>query len=475
MNNYRLLQCIVYLCVWIFILPITAVGAGFVQQDSPVRYRAVLKDKAATTYSLSHPEAFLSREAIERRVRQGLAVDSLDLPVCRVYLDTINKIGAHIVTVGKWENFVTFSVLAPKRKERKAIVDSIRNLSFVKEVRVVWRPQEDHFVEHPKPVKRVPLIKKKQDKKADYYGAATRQISMLGIDSLHAQGFTGEGIKIAVIDGGFHNVDTLHSFKHTQIYAAYDFATQGANDVYEESDHGMHVLSCLGANEPYHMVGSAPDASYYLLRSENDYSEQLVEQDYFCTAIEYADSVGVQLVNCSLGYYDFDIKQDRFKLRHLNGQHALISRQCSHAASRGMLVVCSAGNSGSKSWKKITPPADAFDILTVGAVDKDGVLAKFSSIGNTADGRIKPDVVAMGDRAGLEGSAGWTTHGNGTSYAAPTVCGGIACLWQAFPELTVYELINVVRNSGDRVDYPDNIYGNGIPDFWKIYKNKKQD
>lgn len=474
MTNNRLLKAVLYLCVWMCAMPITAKRVSLVQQDSPVRYRAVLTDKAETVFSLSEPETFLSKEALERRAQQGLSVDSLDLPVCRVYLDKINQLGAHIVTVGKWENFVTFSVLAPKRKERKAIVDSIRSLPFVKEVRVVWRPQEDNFVEHPKPKKRVPLIKQKQAKKESYYGAAERQVCMLRVDSLHAAGFTGKGVKVAVIDGGFHNVDTLDTFKQTTIYATYDFAKQDSLTAYDESDHGLHVLSCMGAKAPYHIVGTAPDAGYYLLRSENDNSEQLVEQDYFCTALEYADSVGVKLVNCSLGYYDFDIKQDRFKLRELDGHHAMISRQCSHAASRGILVVCSAGNSGAKSWKKITPPADAFDVLTVGAVDKDGQLARFSSIGNTVDGRTKPDVVAMGDRAGLEGAAGWTTHGNGTSYAAPTVCGAIACIWQAFPKLTAYEIIDLVRNSGDRVDFPDNIYGYGIPNFWKLYQDKKQ-
>lgn len=475
MNNSTYFTWIAYICVGVFALFETAAGANIEQLESPVRYRAVLRDKAATTFSLNHPEAFLSKKALQRRAQQGVQVDSIDLPVCRLYIDAIHKLGADIITVGKWENFVTFSVLNSDAKIRQGIVDSIRHLPFVREVRVVWSPQSHYSVEHPKLEDRVHLIKQKQDKRKEFYGAAFSQIHMLGIDSLHAEGYTGKGVTIAVIDAGFHNADVLSSFQKAQVLGTYDFATQGARCVYDASEHGMQVWSCMAANSPYHMVGAAPDARYYLLRSENNASEQLVEQDYFCTAIEYADSVGVQLINCSLGYYDFDVEKDRFKLRDLNGQHALISRQCSHAASRGMLVVCSAGNSGSKSWKKITPPADAYDVLTVGAVDKMKKLAHFSSVGNTADGRTKPDIVALGDHAGLEGAAGWTTHGNGSSYAAPTVCGGIACIWQAFPQLTVYELIDLVKQSGDRKDYPDNIYGYGIPNLWLLYKNYKKE
>ena len=140
------------------------------------------------------------------------------------------------------------------------------------------------------------------------------------------------------------------------------------------------------------------------------------------------------------------------------------------AAAKGMLVVCSAGNSGMDTWKKITPPADAEGVLTVGAVDSMRVNATFSSIGNTADGRIKPDVMAMGVHASVTGTDGGTSFANGTSFASPICCGAVACLWQACPWLTVKELIDVVRRASDRADYPDNIFGCGIPDMWKAYR-----
>ena len=186
--------------------------------------------------------------------------------------------------------------------------------------------------------------------------------------------------------------------------------------------------------------------------------------------MEFADSVGVDVLNTSLGYYAFDDKSKNYTFCQLDGHYSLMSRQASHIADKGMVLVCSAGNSGMGSWKKITPPGDAKDVLTVGAVDKKGVLAPFSSIGNTADGRIKPDVVAVGLGADVMDTNGNQGHANGTSFASPIMCGMVTCLWQACPQLTAKELIELVRRSGDRAGCPDNIYGYGIPDMWKAYQ-----
>ncbi|MGN0310140.1 MAG: S8 family serine peptidase, partial [Bacteroides sp.] len=197
------------------------------------------------------------------------------------------------------------------------------------------------------------------------------------------------------------------------------------------------------------------------------------EQDYWAEAVEFADSVGVDVVNTSLGYYNFDNSDWNYAYRHLNGSYALMSRQASRMAGKGMLLVCSAGNSGAGSWKKITPPADAFDVLTVGAIDKEGTLASFSSIGTTADGRLKPDVVALGEMTSVIMADGSQGRANGTSYSSPIICGMVTCLWQALPQLTVRQLLEVVRQSANRAEYPDNIYGYGIPDFWKAYQSQK--
>lgn len=201
-------------------------------------------------------------------------------------------------------------------------------------------------------------------------------------------------------------------------------------------------------NQPHVMVGTAPEASFWLLRSEDEYSEHLVEQDYWAAALEFADSVGVDVVNTSLGYYAFDDPSKDYRYCDLDGKFALMSRQAAKAADKGMVIVCSAGNAGSGSWKKTTPPGDAENVLTVGAINKQGVLAPFSSIGNTADGRVKPDVMAVGLGSDVMGTDGIVRGANGTSFSSPIMCGMVACLWQALPDLTAKELIELVRRSG---------------------------
>ncbi len=273
---------------------------------------------------------------------------------------------------------------------------------------------------------------------------------------------------IAVIDAGFHNADKITAMQNIRILGTRDFVNPSA-DIFAESSHGMMVLSCIGMNRPEIMTGTAPEASFWLLRSEDESSEHLVEQDYWAAAVEFADSVGVDVVNTSLGYYSFDDKSKNYAYHHLDGQYALMSRQASRAADKGMVLVCSAGNSGMGSWKKLTPPGDAENVLTVGAIDKEGLLAPFSSVGNTADNRVKPDVMAVGLGADVIRTDGNQGKANGTSFSSPIICGMVACLWQARPELTAKEVIELVRRAGDRAGFPDNIYGYGIPDMWKAY------
>ena len=289
------------------------------------------------------------------------------------------------------------------------------------------------------------------------------------VDKLHEAGFRGQGMTIAVVDAGFHNVDKMTAMDNVNVLGAKDFVDP-TGDIYAAGRHGTSVLSCIGMNKPYEMVGTAPEASFWLLRSEDEASEHLVEQDYWSAAVEFADSVGVDVINTSLGYNTLDDPTKSYRLRDLDGRTALISRQAARLASKGMVLTCSAGNSGSASWKKITPPADADDILTVGAIDTTGELATFSSIGNSQDGRTKPDVVAVGKGSCVIGSNGNQGKANGTSFSAPIMCGMVTCLWQACPKLTAIELIELVRQSGDRAAYPDNIYGYGIPDMWKAYQ-----
>ena len=387
------------------------------QQDT-LKYRISLRDKAATVYSLEHPEQFLSEKAIARRQKQNLAVDSTDLPVCRQYIDEIRRQGVNIVVVGKWENFVTVSC------NDSALIEHIAALPFVRATEKVWTAPKMN--EGMGDAMRDSVINEPKIYTDSIYGPALTQIQLSNGDKLHDAGFRGQGMTIAVIDAGFHNLDKITAMRNIRVLGMKDFVNPQA-DLFAASSHGLSVLSCIGMNQPGIMTGTAPEASFWLFRSEDEASEHLVEQDYWAAAVEFADSVGVDVLNTSLGYYAFDDKSKNYKYRDLDGHHALMSRQASHIAD----------------------------------------------IGNTADNRIKPDVVAVGEGADVIRTDGNQGKANGTSFSSPVMCGMVACLWQACPRLTAKELLELVRASGDRADYPDNIYGYGVPDMWKAYNSYK--
>ena len=319
-------------------LAIACFVTGALAQQDTLKYRISLRDKAATGYSLEKPEAFLSDKAIERRKRQNLPIDSTDLPVCRKYMDEIRRLGARIVVTGKWNNFVTVSCNDP------ALIDRIAALPFVRSTEKVWMSPGAY-----KPtmsVGRDSVVNQPTIYPDSVYGHAITQIQLSNGDKLHEAGFRGEGVTIAVIDAGFHNVDRITAMQNIRILGTKDFVNPQA-DIFAESSHGLSVLSCIGMNRPEVMTGTAPEAAFWLLRSEDEYSEHLVEQDYWAAAVEFADSVGVDVLNTSLGYYTFDDKSKNYRYRDLDGQYALMSRQASMVADKGMVLVCSAGNSGS--------------------------------------------------------------------------------------------------------------------------------
>ena len=435
---------------------------GQASAEKVYKYRVSLKDKVGTTYSIDKPEEFLSERAIERRNRQQLPVDETDLPVSGKYVDELKATGARLVTTSKWNNTVVLEV------SDTLLMDEISKKSFVTGVKKVWVSPDSI---PPRNMKRKKEVKNKVEKTDCHYGNALRQIEIHGGDSLHSAGFAGKGMHVAVIDAGFYNADEIKFFRKMDLLGTKDFVNPNS-DIYAENAHGLMVLSCMAANLPKVFVGTAPEASYWLLRSEDNDSEQPIEEDYWAAAIEFADSVGVDVVNTSLGYYEFDEGFPAYRYRDLDGHYSLMSHSASLAADKGIVVVCSAGNSGDDPWKKVTPPGDSENVLTVGAINKNLVNARFSSIGNSADGRIKPDVMAVGVNSVVTGTDGSVSKGNGTSFASPIMCGIVACFWQACPWLTAKEVIEAVRQVGDRVDYPDNIYGYGVPNLWKAYQKE---
>lgn len=432
----------------------------FAKAQENYKYRISLADKSATTFSLNKPEEFLSDKALLRRAKQLLPIDSTDLPVCKSYVDAIRAKGVKIVITGKWNNTVTVSC------KDTTLIDAIATLPFVRATERVWNGMEIPLDSVPD--KRVDVTNEIITT-ANYYGSAARQIEIHNGQRLHEAGFKGQGMTIAVIDAGFTNVDKIKGFEQMRLLGTRDFVQPGS-DLFSQDAHGEKVLSCMACNLPYSMVGTAPEASYWLLRTEDSASEHLVEQDYWAAAVEFADSVGADVINTSLGYKEFDDKSKNYTHTLLNGRFALISRSAGMAADKGLVVVCSAGNEGNKHWKKITPPADAFQVITVAAVDSALNIAPFSSHGFAADGRVKPDVSAMGRKTTVLDTDGTVSQSNGTSFASPVFCGLVACLWQACSNLTAKEIIILVRESGDRYKQPDPFYGYGIPDVYRIYQ-----
>lgn len=430
------------------------------------RYRVAFTDKANNPYSVKRPQEFLSAKALARRAKYRLKVDEHDLPVSPVYLQYLSDNGYRVVNVSKWNN------TAVVETADSAGIKRLADVKFVKSLRCVYESPDSIY---PADVDdRKDQITALSDTLADAYGHSRHQTSMLGVDRMHEDGFRGEGVTIAVIDGGFYNADCIPAFKNTKILSTRNFVRPGRS-VFEESTHGTMVLGCIAPDIKNSLVGTAPDAAFHLLVSEDVETEQMWEEDNWCTALEYADSVGADIVTSSLGYYHFDNGRNNHKYSEQDGHTAANSAAASLAASRGLLVLTSAGNEGRDAWKKISFPGDAVDVLTVGAVDSLCVNATFSSVGNTADGRTKPDVMAQGVATWLIDGFGDVTTANGTSFSCPLTAGAVACLLQACPNARPTEIIDAVRRAGDNAATPNNIFGYGIPDVHRameILKNK---
>ena len=425
-------------------------------------FRVELKDKRGTPFSLNRPAEFLSKKAIDRRERQHLKLDSTDLPVNPAYLNAIRSTGVSVVSVSKWNNTVLV------RGGDLDLLKSVALLGCVKGMRKVWT-SPDSIAASPARSRFHTEFNRWDTISDSRYGVTLEQVAMLGGTEMHKHRFTGRGVTIAVLDGGYMNADRIPCLKAANVVGRADFVVPRSQDMFKEMDHGTKVLSTMAVNVPRTYVGTAPHATYWLLICEDNYTESLAEEDYWAAAAEFADSVGADIISSSLGFHAFDNPADNYRLSQLDGRTAMVSRTASMLAGKGMVLVNSAGNDGMASWKKINVPADAADIITVGAVTPDRRNASFSSIGPTADGRVKPDVMAPGSPTAVITGRGTIIKDVGTSFAAPLVAGLTACLWQALPDKTAYDIIRLVRGSADNNAAPDNIYGYGIPDFWKAY------
>jgi serine protease AprX len=419
------------------------------------KFLVEFKDKNGSPYSIDNPSGFLSERAIERRLRYAVPVSESDIPVNPAYVDSIQTPGVFLIYTSRWLNsavIYTYDSLASSRPKQ---------FPFVKSVKYIGRDIT------PGIGKRKALY----DKFGSYildYGLASTQIKIHHGDVYHAEGYLGQDMVIAVLDAGFYNVDSLRAFDslriNGQILGTRDFVKPG-NNVYRGHTHGMSVLSIMGGNLPGELVGTAPAASYWLIRTEDDASEQRIEEINWIAGAEFADSVGADIINTSLGYSEFDDPLQNYSYEDMDGNSTYVTRGADMAASKGILVVVSAGNSGNKPWLHITAPADGDSVLAVGAVDQSGIYAQFSSQGPSYDGRIKPDVAAVGLGTFVQNASGDVVPGAGTSFAAPVMSGLSACLWQKFRSLSNYEIIKALQQSSSLNPYPNNFIGWGIPNI----------
>lgn len=429
-------------------------------------YRLYLRDKSDTVYSLSRPEEFLSSRALDRRRRQGISLDSTDLPVSPRYVETLNHMGFQVVCKSKWNNTVVVKV----RRQRQ--LRKIDTLSFVASKRLVFTAP-DSIEQRRRTLFRSDGLG--TEPMEHEYGVTRGQVESLGGIRLHQSGFKGRGKVIAVFDGGFMNVDKIPALHRLRLMGVADFVVPRSANVFQETDHGTMVLSTMAVYEPHYYIGVSPDAAYALVRTEEEYTESPMEEDFWAAGAEYADSLGVDVINSSLGYHAFDDEALNYTYADQDGHHSLISHTASLLAGKGIVLVNSAGNEGMGSWKKVNFPADADDIITVGSINQHGVNAAFSSVGPTADGRVKPDVMAWGSPVSVFSGRGLVINDVGTSFSSPLVAGLVACLWQALPDKSAKEIIDLVRRSASQYQSPDNVYGYGVPNFWKAYQLGKNE
>lgn len=422
-------------------------------------------NKPNAPYFLNNPLEMLSQRALERRQNQNIPLDITDAPLHLPYINQIEN-SVLVLAQSKWLNAVYV------RGDYQVIL-TLNNLSFVENIEFVNKSLNSQGRKSTSIQKSLGAQKSLEIQENFLYGDSANQIQLHNGEFLHQQGFTGSGKIIAVIDTGFEGVNTTAPFQrlfdNNLILGGYNFVLRNDN-IYTGGNHGTRVLSVIGGYQEYELIGTAPNAEFYLFVTEDPTSESPLEEALWVEAAEMADSLGVDIINTSLGYDTFDNPAHNHAYEDLDGNTTFISRGLNHAHSKGILCVTSAGNSGNSDWLYISAPADAQGSLTVGAVTSEGEYAWFSSIGPTFDQRIKPDVTAQGAATVFSNQNGNITAGNGTSFSAPVISGLAACLWSAYPNLTNVQLKHLIKQSSHLHQNPNNYLGYGIPDFYQAYQ-----
>jgi serine protease AprX len=425
------------------------------QNDFNYFCRVYFRDKGANTPLNYLSSDLLSQRAIDRRENAGIsAPDYRDLPVFKEYIDQVKQTGLTFHCSSKWQNTALF--------KSKSMPDTalLKRLPFVADAKIVKKP----------------VGKSSFSNKADLLTGITpfppfdRPLTMVNGNILHSSGYIGTGILIAILDAGFINGDALPSLENLRdrkgVKYTWDFVR---NDpyVYSYHNHGTAILSVLAGLSEGNLEGTAPGADFFLLRTEDASTEFSVEEDFWAAAAEFADSAGADIISSSLGYFNFDEPSLDYKYSDLDGNTTFVTRSADIAASKGILVVCSAGNERNNAWIHIIAPSDGDSVLAVGAVDGDRNISSFSSAGPSFDRRVKPDNAAMGVSVVAQTELTSFSRMNGTSLSCPVLSGMAASLKQAVPNATNIDIINALHHAGDRFSVPDTLYGYGIPDMIK--------
>lgn len=466
----------------LFTIILTAFLSGFFSlnaQDFPATcYRLYLHDKAFSPYSISRPQEFLSERAIAKRQRFNIPVTAQDFPVNPNYIQQVKNVDSDIRLLAscKWLNTIT--VYCPNT----SALESIQQLAFVDSLIPVANYDLSLFgptfgpLSTPEYEPQTVVLAPKEE--SYDYGAGYAQIAIHNGHLLHDAGFHGEDMLIAVFDAGWDSVDTIASFANLfeegRVWGTVDLIPW-RNNVYDGHYHGTLVTSTMAAENESALVGTAPKANYFFIRSEEPDMEQLIEEDFWAQAACIADSIGADVINSSLGYTNFaDFPQvNNSYWVDMDGQHSIASLAATILGQKGVIVCISAGNDGANEWHYISHPCDAFDVLAIGAADIEGNAAAFSSRGPSTDGRVKPDIASVGVSTACIWPDDIQGVADGTSLAGPVAAGLCACLWQALPEKTSHEMMQIIREAGSCFDNPNDSLGYGIPDFYAAYLNNQ--
>lgn len=416
-------------------------------------------DKGNKNINQISPLELISEKSYQRRLRVNPAqpIDFYDLPIEKNYVEIVKPYLQKLRHYSRWLNAISAEV-------KQSDLENIAKLPFVKEIELIERFKKDYSKEKSEistdPTNSILDLN---------YGSSLTQNQQINVPAVHNTGNYAQGITICVLDAGFNRL-SHESFANMTILATYDFVNhrpyvgdgQGGQG---SGTHGTQTLSTIGGYKPGQLIGPAFGAKYLLAKTENTDSETPIEMDNWIAGVEWADSIGVDVTSTSLGYLTFDPPYPSYTWQDMNGRTAVISRAATIAARKGIVVVNSAGNDGYHATQNtLSAPADADSILTVGSVTSAGVRSSFSSVGNTVDGRIKPDVMAMGSstRVASPYSDNTYTNASGTSFSCPLAAGVAALVLAENPYLTPMQVINAMRNTSNNAAEPNREYGWGI-------------